>query len=118
MTEKEEKKEKKLHKYLNSSYAELVGSICSDLAKTYCYGCKKPFSPGLFHSCLLPDNEKIDKYGEVSLKIACKSGLVYKTFRDKVYVFMESDIEKIIKYDLENPKKYKDVRTIIRDLYE
>ena len=76
--------------------------------------CKIPFSPGFLHFCLLPNDEKIKEYGREALNIARKSGLLYKTVRDKVVgknkkhiIFSESDIENSVKYDKENPKNLK-----------
>ena len=80
-SKEEKRKERKLHKYLNRAYVDLVGDICIDLAKTYCGGCKIPFSHALFHTCHLPLDEKDKKYGRSALSIAYESGLVYTEFK-------------------------------------
>ena len=119
-----ELKQRKLNKYLNASYATVVGDISINIAKTYCMRCDIPFSPALFHFCLLPNDEKINEYGREALNIGRKSGLIYKTFRDKVLeknkrksFFTDTDIENI-KYDKENPKKVKYVKQLARNLFE
>ena len=101
-----------------------MGDVCIDLAKKYCGGCRIPFSHALFHTCHLPLDEKVLKYGKSTLNIY-ESGLVYTEFKKileernevKKTFNVSSDIKRMMEYDQENRKKYKEVRSLIRDYY-
>ena len=126
MGEEEQKtKERKLNKYWEGNYAVVVGDISISLANKYCVGCDIPFSPGFFHTCLLSDCDKINEYAREALNIGLKNGTIYKTFRDKVEeknfkksLFTSEEIEKCVKYDRENPRKFKDVKRLAINLFE
>ena len=107
--EEKEYKKKKLNKYLDASYEEVVRSISSDIANKYCSGCKFFNSPPFAHICLLSDIDKIDMFGKEALGIGIKSGVIINSFYDKSEKkFTIIEINEFI--NLSGKKKYKDVK--------
>ena len=94
----------------------MVGEICRDFCKKYCRGCEVPFSP-LFHSCILPDCEKVKIYASIAVRIIYESGIIYKEFKkiidEKKFSCYDSDITRILLYRI----TYSEVKHLIIEEY-
>ena len=107
--EKEEYKKRKLNKYLDNIYENVVRTFSIDIANKYCAGCKFFNSPPFVHTCLLSNIDKIDMFGKEALGVGIKSGIINHRFYDKsLKKFTIDEINEFI--EISGEKKYKDVK--------
>ena len=107
--EKEEYKKRKLNKYLDNIYENVVRTFSIDIANKYCIGCKFFNSPPFVHTCLLSNIDKIDMFGKEALGVGIKSGIINHRFYDKsLKKFTVDEINAFI--ETSGEKKYKDVK--------
>ena len=107
--EKKFDKKKRLNKYLDSSYEEIVRVISVEIADKYCSGCLVYNSPPFAHTCLLSAIDKIDMFGREALAIGIKSGTLYSKFNAKATKkFTQNEIVEF--FNNVKEKKYKEVK--------
>ena len=107
--EKKFNKKKKLNKYLDASYEEIVRVISVEIADKYCSGCLVYNSPPFAHICLLSAIDKIDMFGREALAIGIKSGTLYSKFNAKATKkFTQNEIVEF--FNMSEKKKYKEVK--------
>ena len=107
--EKKFNKKKKLNKYLDASYEEIVRVISVEIADKYCSGCLVYNSPPFAHTCLLSAIDKIDMFGREALAIGIKSGTLYSKFNAKATKkFTQNEIVEF--FNNVKEKKYKEVK--------
>ena len=107
--EKKFDKKKRLNKYLDSSYEEIVRVISVEIANKHCSGCLVYNSPPFTHICLLSAIDKIDMFGREALAIGIKSGTLYSKFNAKATKkFTQNEIVEF--FNNAKEKKYKEVK--------
>ena len=107
--EKKFDKKKRLNKYLDGSYEEVVRLISVEIAVKYCSGCLIYGSPPFAHTCLLSAIDKIDMFGREALAIGIKSGTIYRKFNAKA-IKKFTQIEIVEFFNMSEKKKYKEVK--------